>query len=82
MRGAFRMVGVLRSALSARTDLLLDILALRHQLGVLARSNRRFRPSDRLLCVCLRWSWPRWRDTLVLVKLATVARWQHQGFRG
>jgi hypothetical protein len=37
MRGAFRMVAVLRSVVSARTDLLLEILALRHQLGVLAR---------------------------------------------
>ena len=35
--------------LSTRRDLLLKILALRHQLGVLGHSDRRFRPSDRLL---------------------------------
>src|SRR6266851_524919 len=81
MRGAFRMVAVLRSALSARTDLLLEILALRHQLGVLARSNQRFRPSDRLLWVCLRRWWPQWKEALALVQPATVARWQHEGFR-
>src|SRR6266851_1797216 len=82
MRDAFRTVAVLRSALSARRDLLLEILALRHQLGVLARSDRRFRPSERLLWVCLRRLWPRWRDALVLVQPATVARWHRQGFRG
>src|ERR1700694_2553690 len=82
MRSAFRMVAVLRSVLSARKDLVLEILALRDQLGVLARSSQRFRPSDRLLWVCLRRWWPQWREALVLVQPATVARWQHEGFRG
>src|SRR6266852_5545973 len=82
MRDAFRTVAVLRSALSTRRDLLLEILALRHQLGVLGRSDRRFRPSDRLLWVCLRRLWPRWREALVLVQPATVARWHREGFRG
>src|SRR5712692_6901861 len=82
MHDAFRTVGALRSALSTRRDLLLEHLALRHQLGVLARSHRRFRPSDRLLWLCLRRVWPRWRDALVLVQPATVARWRRQGFRG
>jgi hypothetical protein len=31
-----------------RADLLLELLALRHQLGILARSDRRFRSADRL----------------------------------
>src|SRR3984893_11583514 len=82
MRDVFRTVAALRSALSAHRDLVLEILALRHQLGVLARSDRRFRPSDRLLWVCLRRLWPLWRDTLVLVQPATDARWHRQGFRG
>src|SRR3984893_10659991 len=82
MCDVFRTVSALRSALSARRDLLLEILALRHQLGVLARSDRRFRPSDRLLWVCLRRLWPRWREALVLVQPATVARWYRGGFRG
>jgi hypothetical protein len=82
MRDVFRTVAALRSVLSAHRDLLLEILALRHQLGVLARSDRRFRPSDRLLWVCLRRWWPRWREILVLVQPATVARWHREGFRG
>ena len=74
---------MLRFSLSTRRDLLLlEILALRHQLGILGRSDRRFRPSDRLLWVCLRRFWPRWREALVLVQAATVARWHRAGFRG
>jgi hypothetical protein len=80
-RDAFRTVAAFRSALSTRKDLLLEILALRHQLGILGRSDRRFRPSDRLLWVCLRRWWPRWREALALVQPATVARWQREGFR-
>jgi len=57
------------------------MVALRHQLAVLGRSNRRFRPSDRLFWVCLRRWWPRWKDRLVLVHPATVARWRREGFR-
>jgi hypothetical protein len=38
-----------RFALAARRDLLLKMLALHHQIAVVARSSRRFRPSDRLL---------------------------------
>jgi hypothetical protein len=63
MRYAGRTVSAIRFAWSTRRDLLLEILALRHQLGILARSNRRFRASDRLLC---------------LVQPATVDRW-HRG---
>jgi hypothetical protein len=57
------------------------MVALRHQLAVLGRSNRRFRPSDRLFWVCLRRWWSRWKDGLVVVHPATVARWQREGFR-
>jgi hypothetical protein len=67
-------------ALSPRRDLLLEILALRHQLHVLVRSNRRFRPSDRLLWLVLRQLWPQWRDALVLVQPATVDWWHREGF--
>src|SRR5262245_37101079 len=42
--------------------------------GVLARSAPRFRASHRLLWVGLRRWWPRWREALVLVQPATVAR--------
>jgi hypothetical protein len=82
MRFALRPVSVLRSALCTRRDLFLEILALRHQLGVLSRADRRFRPSDRLFWMCLRRVWPRWREALVLVQPATVDRWHRCGFHG
>ena len=68
-------VTAIQLALSARRDLLLEMLALSHQVAVLARSNRRFRPSDRLLWLILRRLWPQWRVALVLVQPATVDRW-------
>ena len=73
---------VLRSVLVAllstartRASLQLEILALRHQLGVLQRTTgRRIRlgATDRLLWVALRRLWPEWRKALVLVKPDTV----------
>src|SRR4051794_12553665 len=65
-----------------RRDLLFEVLALHHQLRVLARSDRRLRSADRLLWLILRRVWPRWRDTLLLVQPATVARWSRDGFFG
>jgi hypothetical protein len=80
MSGSIRAGGTV-PAQPTRTDLLLETLALRHQLGVLARSHRRFRPTDRLLWLLLRWLWPRWREALVLVRPATVDRWCREGIR-
>jgi hypothetical protein len=53
-----------RSAQATRRDLLLETLALRHQLGGRTRSNKRFRSGDRLFWLFLRWFWPRWREAL------------------
>jgi hypothetical protein len=76
-----RTVAAIRVAMSTRRDLLLEILALRHQVAVLARSNQCFRRSDRLLWLMLRRLWPRWREALVLVRPATVDRWHRDWFR-
>jgi hypothetical protein len=80
MRRAVQAIAVIRFAWSTRRDLLLETLALRHQLGVLARSNRRFRSADRLLWLVLRRVWSRWRDALILVQPATVDRWHRDRF--
>jgi hypothetical protein len=79
MRAVIRTGAAVRSARATRRDLLLETLSLRHQLGVLARSNRRFRPADRLFWLFLRWLWPRWREALVLIQPATVDRWHREG---
>ena len=65
----------LASTLRTRTSLQVEILALRHQLGVLQRTKRRrvpLRAMDRLLWVALHRLWPEWRKALVLVKPETV----------
>ena len=80
MRRVVRTVATIRFALAAHRDLLLEILALHHQLGVIARSNRHFSGTDRLLWLILRRVWPRWRAALVLVQPATVDRWRRDGF--
>jgi len=69
-------------ALRTRRTLVLENLALRHQLAVLQRSARRprLRTSDRLFCVLLCRMWSGWADTLSLVKSETVIRWHRTGF--
>jgi putative transposase len=66
-----------------RRQLAVEILALRHQLGVLKRSTKRPRltNADRGLWVLLSRRWPGWRDALIVVKPATVMKWHRAGFR-
>jgi putative transposase len=61
----------------------LEILALRHQLGVLQRSVKRpkLTPADRFLWAWLREVWNDWRSSLFLVQPATVIGWHRKGFR-
>jgi len=72
-------------ALSFRSHaaLQLEILALRHQLGVLQRPVKRpkLTSSDRLLWVWLCRIWPDWRSALIIVKPETVIAWHRKGFR-
>ncbi len=58
-------------------------LALRQQLATYAQtgSKPRLTPLDRGFWVALFRFWPRWRDTLVIVKPDTVIRWHRKGFR-
>jgi hypothetical protein len=65
MRRVVRTAAAIRFALAMRRDVLLEILARRHQWAVLVRSNGRFRASDRLLWLLLRRVWPQWKDAIV-----------------
>ena len=67
----------------SRAALQFEILALRHQLGVLQRSVKRpkLTAPDRLLWAWLSAVWRQWQSTLAIVKPATVIGWHHQGFR-
>ncbi len=83
-----RLLGVVfRSAATAlwsRRELILENLALRHQLSVLqASSHRRLQLTDldRALSTLLRHRWSEWKRALVIVQPETVVRWHRQGFR-
>src|ERR1700722_20107918 len=68
----------------SRAALQVEILALRHQIGVLRRSTQK-RPkltmADRLFWVWLSGLWADWRSALVIVKPETVIAWHRKGFR-
>jgi hypothetical protein len=66
-----------------RTALLLEAIALHHQIGVLERSGTRrpcFRPWDRLFWILFSRWWPQWRDSLIIVQPETVLRWRRDGW--
>src|SRR5215472_7304198 len=67
----------------SRAVLQLEILALRHQLGVLQRSVKRptLTAVDRFLWAQLCQFWKDWRSALVVVKPETVIGWHRKGFR-
>ena len=74
----------LRSWFRTRAALQIEILALRHQLAVLRRSQRgrlRLNSTDRLFWVWLARLWSQWRSTLLIVKPETVIAWHRKGFR-
>src|SRR3954471_18488658 len=77
------LLGILLAAVRSRSDLVLENLALRQQVAVLARSGRRPRITaiDRWFWTVLRRCWSRWTDVLVIVKPETVVRWHRAGFR-
>jgi hypothetical protein len=76
---------VLRRGLQTQVALHAEILALRHQLLVLQRSNRGNRPrlslADRIVWVWLWRLWSGWQSALVVVKPETVIAWHRKGFR-
>jgi putative transposase len=69
-------------SLRARHHLLLENLALRQQLSVLARRYPppRFSSVDRFVWVTLLRVWSRWQRSLILVQPETVVGWHRAGF--
>jgi len=63
--------------------LVLRVLALRQQLGVLQRRQKRprLKNRDRLFWSVLSRVWPEWKSALVVVRPETVLRWQKKRFR-
>ena|ERR1035437_4586873 len=71
------------AGLKSLRSLLLEILALQHQLLVLSRSSKRPRltPLDRVLWAWLSQVWGGWQSRLCLVQPSTVLQWHRAGFR-
>ena len=77
------LVAALFASVRARRDLVLENLALRHQLAVYTRGRRRprLRCHDRRFWSLLARGWSGWRDTLVMVEPDTVVRWHRSAWR-
>jgi len=73
---------VARNEPRTRTALLLEGIALRHQIAVLERSRTRrpyFCRIDRLFWIVLSRWWQSWRESLMIVQPETVFRWRRNG---
>ena len=76
--------GSLVAFAASRASLAAEILALRHQLGVLERSRPARLPLkcwDRALWAFILHHWSGWKASLVLVKPETVIVWHRRSFR-
>jgi hypothetical protein len=71
------------SKFKVSSNLAAENLALRQQLAVLRRTNKRpkIRMADRLFCMLLSRIWTPWRKSLVIVKPDTVVCWHRKGFK-
>ena len=78
------MIDSLLTQLRGQAAMQAEIIALRHQLTVLQRTQRPKRLilncADRCLWVWLSRVWPGWRSALLIVKPETVIGWHRQGF--
>ena len=83
MRFLRQLAVILRLVVTPRTDIILENIALRQQLGVLSRRSKRPRLNrrDRMFWVWLSCIWNDWRTSLVIVKPDTVVGWHRKGWR-
>ena len=77
------LFGVFVGSFRAHRDLLLENLALRQQLAVLARRRPqpRFSSGNRFLWIALRHLWSGWQKALIMVQPDTVVRWYRASFK-
>ena len=76
------MVALLSVGFRQRRELAVENLALRQQLAVFNRNQKRLRirRMDRLFWVWISGIWKGWRESLIVVKPDTVVRWHRKGF--
>jgi hypothetical protein len=77
------LIASLAASFRSRAALQLEILALRHQIGVLQRSVKRpkLTPADRLLWAWLCTVWRDWKSGVFIMQASTVVGWHRKGFR-
>jgi len=77
------LLTVLRALILPQALLAVENAALRQQLAVYLRKQKktRLQPSDRVFWVILRRLWPDWVRSLVIVKPATVIGWHRKGYK-
>lgn len=80
---AYAVGAYLRSFVLPRHKLALEAAALRQQLAVFKRKQRRPKLDrlDRLFWIVLRRLWSDWTEALIIVKPETVVSWHRAGFR-
>jgi putative transposase len=78
-----QLLALLRIPIAPVAEIMLENVALRHQLSVLLRQKKRprLRSFDRIFWVWLSRIWSGWRNSLVIVKPQTVIGWHRKGFR-
>ena len=77
------LLSIVASVFKDRADLVAENIALRHQLSCFIHrgSRPRLRPVDRVFWVLLSRFWNGWRESLAVVKPATVLAWHRKGFK-
>ena len=77
------ILSIIAVVFKVRADLIAENLALRHQLLCLGdrKSRPRLRRVDRVFWVLLARFWCGWRESLTMVKQATVLAWHRKGFK-
>ena len=71
--------GITKLIFRDKTDLVLENLALRHQLSVLERKKKpKLKNPDRTFWAWLSQVWPEWKFTLIIVQPETVIKWHRQ----
>ena len=76
-------LGAILRPFRSRQNLLVENFALRQQLSVFKRQNRRPKlvALDKLFWVMARRFWSDWKKSLLVVAPETVVRWHRAGFR-
>jgi hypothetical protein len=76
-------INFIKTLFKSKEELILENLALRHQLGVY--QTKKAKPGitilDRSFWITLKLSWCKWVDYLIIVKPETGVEWQNRKFK-